>query len=244
MDEVIAKTVSHVHSFWSYDGKWELAKIANYFCSCGYDVVLTSEHDRTFDETRWNEYKRACRAASSDNILIVPGIEYSDEDNITHILVWGISEFLGSNCPTKTILEKVASKNGVCVLAHPSRHKAWQKIDDAWLPLFHGIELWNRKFDGFAPSREAVNLLNRSNKAIPFVGLDFHRANQAFPLSMMIKVCGALSEEAICDSIREARCRSLAFGCPAIYFSRGLPFIVAKLADTIRRVRSKIIEHT
>ena len=121
----IAKAVSHIHSEWSYDAYWPLSKIAWFFEKIGYRLVLTNEHDRTFDNKRWEEYRNACCEASTDRILIVPGLEYSDVTNTIHVLVWGTLPFLGNNHNIETLLRKVNELNGICVLAHPSRKNAW-----------------------------------------------------------------------------------------------------------------------
>jgi hypothetical protein len=241
-EKVIAKAVVHIHSAWSYDGNWELPRIADLFGRRGYDVVLTAEHDRTFNEQRWEDYKKACREASTARTLIVPGIEYSDETNTIHVLVWGVPVFLGNNQPTGDLLRKATGKNGICVLAHPSRCEAWKKLDSSWLPLFHGIELWNRKFDGIAPSREASGLLKVPGTSTAFVGLDFHRINQLFPLTMMIQINGTLSAENVFTALRTGNSCPLALGISALRFTGGFLSPVAAAADRIRRLIAKSIK--
>ena len=240
-DEVIVNAVCHIHSKWSYDGNWELSKIASFFGRHGYRVVLTSEHDQSFDRQRWEDYQKACAGASTRCTLIIPGIEYSDAANAVHVLVWGVSDFLGNHRPTAETLSGAVQGNGICVLAHPSRREAWRLIDPSWLPLFHGIELWNRKFDGIAPSREARDLLESSGGAIPFAGLDFHESRQLFPLSMKIEQDGAVSREGVLDAIRRKRCRPSVMRIPAEFFSSGIPLHFVQAADRIRRVLSRII---
>jgi hypothetical protein len=240
-DEVIVNTVCHIHSKWSYDGNWELSKIASFFGRFGYRAVLTSEHDRSFDRQRWEEYKNACDRESTRRTLIIPGIEYSDAANAVHVLVWGVSDFLGKDRPTAETLSEAAKRNGICVLAHPSRREAWRLIDPSLLPSFHGIELWNRKFDGIAPSREAAALFNLSGSAIPFTGLDFHEHRQIFPLSMKIEQNGAVTREGILEAIRQKRCRPSVIGIPAEFFASGIPLHCAQATDKFRRVLSRII---
>jgi hypothetical protein len=241
--EVTIKAAVHIHSNWSHDGKWTLPRIADFFSKLGYRVVLTSEHDTTFDSNRWQMYQEACHAASTDKILLVPGIEYSDESNTIHILVWGIESFLGKQQSTGTILQKVNESNGVCVLAHPSRRNAWKQIDTAWLPLLHGLEFWNRKADGIAPSREAINLLKSNTKLNLFVGLDFHRPNQLFPLSMMIRTNGPLSLDNVYNSLRNGNYQSLVLGLPAIYFKSNPFFSCTMMAELLRETAAKQLKH-
>jgi len=239
---MLVRAVVHVHSEWSYDGAWTLEKIANLFRRLNCKVILMSEHDISFDHTRWESYQKACAKLSDEGLLIIPGIEYSDENNAIHVLTWAVAEFLGNNQPTGNILEKVNEKNGICVFAHPSRHEAWQRLDSSWLPLFHGIEFWNRKFDGIAPSREASDLLKLSGKSTPFVGLDFHRINQLFPLSMMIHVKGTLSKDNVFTALRTGQSYPLAMGVSALRFTDGFLSSSVKVADRIRRLASKLIK--
>lgn len=237
------KAVLHIHSAWSYDGKWNLSKIANFFGTLGYDLILTAEHDRTFDDESWVDYQKACLKASTKRTLIIPGMEYSDADNIVHILVWGVSEFLGKNLKTGDLLQKANIKKGICVLAHPGRRNAWQKLEKSWIPLLHGIEIWNRKFDGIAPSQEAVEILRANHRIVPFAGLDFHQANQAYPLSMSIVIDGTLSTENVFHALRKSQCAPMVYGLSATHFTKGMPFSISKIADRARRTLSRIIKH-
>jgi hypothetical protein len=83
------RVAAYVHSSWSYNAEWWLQYIARAFRRRKYDVVLMSEHDRGFDKQRWAEYQKACVEASTDDILLIPGIEYEDADNVVHTPVWG-----------------------------------------------------------------------------------------------------------------------------------------------------------
>lgn len=202
--------VSHVHSEWSYDGSWKLDELVREFSGRGYQVMLTTEHDRGFTESKWTDYRAACRQASTEKLLIIPGIEYSDPENIVHILTWGDVPFLGENLPTKTMLEGVRKAGGVAVLAHPSRRKAWQRFDAAWSEYLIGIEVWNRKTDGWRPSPDAPALLAIAG-CQPFVGVDFHDRRQLFPLTMVLDCPVPLSHGAVMDCLRSRRCEPRAF---------------------------------
>ncbi len=124
---------------------------------------------------------------------MVPGIEYSDAANRVHVLVWGPVPFLGENLATIEMLEAVRASQGVAVLAHPSRKNAWQSFTPEWADKLLGIEVWNRKYDGWAPSETAPTLLAGVD-AIPFVGLDFHSQRQSFPLTMALELETQITE--------------------------------------------------
>ena len=84
---MLVHAAAHIHSQWSYDGKWSLDRLAETFSRRGYQVLLMSEHQNGFDEDRRLQYRKACLAASNGKILLVPGMEYSDPSNTVHILV-------------------------------------------------------------------------------------------------------------------------------------------------------------
>ena len=194
----------HVHSNLSYDGSYTLEALSDKFSRAGYRVVLMTEHDRGFSPERLCQLRQLCDAASTKDLLMIPGIEYSDASNQVHILVWGDVPFLGENLPTEETLRRVKEAGGVAVFAHPSRRDAWQCFKPNWGESLAGIEVWNRKYDGWAPSRIAQDL-QRSAGAIPFVGLDFHTQKQSFPLAMAMDIDATVTERAVLDCIRARR---------------------------------------
>ena len=206
--------ICHVHSNWSYDGSWTLEALRDRFRSRGYRVLMMTEHDRGFSGQRLEEYRRVCAQISCKEILVVPGIEYSDAQNKVHVLVWGPVPFLGEGLPTVDMLKGVTQANGVAVLAHPSRRDAWKTFEPAWAEHLLGIEAWNRKYDGWAPSKTAPALL-RQHGAVPFVGLDFHTARQSFRMGMTLDLAGStVDESAVIACVRERRCHATALGLP------------------------------
>lgn len=203
----------HIHSDWSYDGNWTLAELVDEFSHRGYRVLMMTEHDRGFTPSKWQDYREQCANASSENILVLPGIEYSDAANLVHVLSWGDLPFLGENLPTSVMLEAIKQSGGVSVLAHPSRRNAWRSFDPTWVKLLSGIELWNRKTDGWRPSTKAKTLIDTTG-VLPFAGLDFHDHKQLFPLAMHLDLAGAPTEDSVLKCIKEHRCQPYAFNLP------------------------------
>lgn len=237
----------HVHSDWSYDGSWTLDRLATAFGEKGYDVVLMTEHDRGFDESRWRDYCAACAESSSSELLFVPGIEYSDADNVTHILCWSEEiSFLGEDQDTLLTLEAAAEANACAVFAHPWRKRAHERYRPSWVPHLVGVETWNRKADGIAPRKEAVEMV-RGTELTPYASLDFHRARQFFPLAMEVDVEDRPADVAsVLDALRDRRTRALAFGRPLELFTSGFAGGAVRAAEatrssvaaTIRRLKS------
>jgi hypothetical protein len=172
-----------------------------------------TEHDRGFSQSKWAEYRAACRQASSGQVLVVPGIEYSDPSNTVHILTWGDLPFLGEAVATNTVLRQVADAAGIAVLAHPSRRGAWRRFEPSWTQKLLGIEVWNRKTDGWCPSPHGRALLATSD-CVPFVGIDSHDRHETFPLAMTLDCPMPLSELSILECLRSRRCYATAFQMP------------------------------
>jgi len=231
------RVAAHVHSSWSYDGEWSLENLSRSMGKRGYDAVLMSEHDRGFDEGRWREYQAACDAAGASGALLVPGMEYSDPTNTVHVLVWGPGPFLGEGLTTERLIDRVRSERLPAVLAHPSRKNAWRRFDPAWRDALAGVEIWNRKTDGFRPSERGAAL--RREQDLPgWVGMDFHRRRQWFPLAMRFRDA-ALSPESLQEAALAGRCAAEAFGVRAEAFCVGLGAGLSRMAEfgrvTLRR---------
>jgi hypothetical protein len=217
-----ARIAAHVHSEWSYDGAWPLPELAEAFSRRHYDVVMLSEHNRGFDQERFERYREACAAASTDRILLLPGIEYEDPDNVVHIPVWGEAvPFLGSGRPIYDVLSAADDHDAAAVLAHPWRLGAWKLLEPEWVPLLSAVEIWNRKYDGVAP--RAIGLeLARKHGLPPFAALDFHNRRHFFPLAMTVELDRPPTIRSIVELLREGRSEPEFLGRSALFFTRGL----------------------
>ena len=228
------RAACHVHSDWSYDGKFSLGKIAEMFSERGYRVVMVTEHDQGFDEARRLQHREACRAASNEKILLVPGIEYSDASNTIHLLVWGNVPFIGTGVDTDATLTAAEAAGGIVVLAHPSRRNAWKRFKLDWKKKLLGIELWNRKTDGWAPSKDAAPLIEASGVQ-PFVGMDFHDTKQFFPLATIIEIEPSVTEARVLTCLKGRRFASEAFGRRIQFLSGGPTVKTLRAAEFMRR---------
>lgn len=177
----------HVHSDWSDDGRWTLEDIARGFARRGYGAVLLAEHDRGWESDRWDAYREACHRHSTGDCLLVPGIEYGDANNVVHVTVWGDIPFLGAARPTLEILRSAKTAGAASVFAHPERREACRQFTPEWADLLTGIEVWNRKYDGWAPSREALKLAAAHPHLRMLVGNDFHTRRQFFPFALALE---------------------------------------------------------
>jgi hypothetical protein len=210
-----------------------------------------SEHDTGFEPARFEAYRAACAAASRYGALLVPGIEYSSPDNDIHILTWGVEHFLTEHRPVGETLSRVAEADGVAIFAHPARRAAWKSYDPDWTPLLHGIELWNRKADGIAWGREALDLIGLTGLPAT-VGHDFHRLRQLYPLWQGVQrpASGGDREawgSVILDALRAGHTVPYAFGRPLLdadgrpgpALHRGLDVARRALRDMVKGVSGR-----
>jgi hypothetical protein len=215
------RAAAHVHSEWSYDASWPLEELAKAFARRRYDVVLMAEHDRGFDAKRWRAYGEACAAAGDGRVLLVPGMEYEDADNVVHVATWGEdAPYLGHGRPTLEVLEDARRAGAAAVFAHPWRRDAFTRFRPEWAPLLSAVEIWNRHYDGVAPSREGLRLSSEHGLA-PFVSLDFHTRRQFFPLAMELDLDGAVSTAAVYEALAAGRFRPAALRVSALRFAHG-----------------------
>jgi predicted metal-dependent phosphoesterase TrpH len=224
----------HVHSEWSYDAKIPLTELSALFARHGYDAVFMCEHDRGFDAERLEAYAEACERASAAGALLIPGIEYADAEDRVHVPVWGDVPFLGEAVPTGQLLEDVAAHDGVSVLAHPVRRDAWETVQPEWLRLCTGIEIWTRKWDGWAPNPQACRWAAQAN-LVGVASLDLHQARQTFPLAMQMEIADPLSAESCVEAFRQRRCHAIIHGLPAAPLTHGGLGRCARAVERLRR---------
>jgi hypothetical protein len=234
------RVAAHVHSAWSDDGSWTLPRIATVFARFGYDVILMSEHSRGFTAGKWQEYTEACRQASSDRVILVPGIEYGDEDDVVHVPVWGLGQFLGDTTPIGFLLPEVADAGGISVWAHPWRREAWRRFEPSWLDHLSAVEVWNRKYDGVAPSRDALALARREGLRST-VALDFHTRRQLFPLSLSLKIDDGPTQTAVCAALAAGRFAPRVLGLPLAPLVNGPGGTALQGLEVLRRAAARAL---
>ena len=130
--------------------------------------------------------------------------------------------------------ELAAEHKGISILAHPRRRDAWKTVDPEWLRICTGVEVWTRKWDGWAPNKLACGSAADA-ELIEVAALDLHSPRQMFPLAMELEVGSSLSGEACVDAVRQGRCRALIGGLPAAPLTVGGLASAARAVETLRR---------
>ena len=233
------KALFHIHSTYSYDGEWSLEKLKNSAIKHGYNALFICEHNRNFSDKKFKSLIKECDNLSDDKVLLIPGIEYEDADNIIHICTFGLKNLISEYSSINDLLQKVVKENGIAVYAHPEGKHSYKKIDKNVFSLLNGIEVWNRKEDGIKPSKIAWSLYKK-HKVTPFVSLDFHRKAQLFPLSILFRNI-SLDKEEILESIRNGKLVSTAFGIPISFFYNPIIYLCMVSVDYTRKGLLSII---
>ena len=201
------KGIVHVHSNYSYDGQHSLEEIAEMGKNRGYHFIGMSEHSDTFDEEKIARYVKECKNASTENCLIIPGIEFTCENNL-HILGLGVRQYTSGKDPFQ-IARFIRQQGGVAVIAHPVRYH--YQIPEGLAAVVDGIEVWNAGYDGrFVPNDLSLallrNLKDHGGGLYAFGGQDLHQIIDHCHVQIAVLSDGAGAGE-ILKSLKEGTFR-------------------------------------
>ncbi|MCP4727693.1 MAG: hypothetical protein GY863_21820 [bacterium] len=181
----------HIHSTFSGDGILSVAGIAQYYRSKNYHFVCLTDHSpkedgETFTEEEISELIRQCERSSTDDFVIVPGLECETVDE-WHILAIGIKEPI-DYVEWKPILQDIRRQKGIAVLAHPLFYE--NDYPEDFLYELDGIEVWNARKGKKYPEVTVVNkikkLTEEGSKITGYFGQDLHRTQDYRNLDIII----------------------------------------------------------
>ena len=101
-------------------------------------------------------------------------------------------------------------------------------------PLLSAIEVWNRKYDGIAPRREAKRFAQHEGLR-SFVALDSHTSHEFFPLAMSVSLQECPTTISLIEAIRAGDCCPEFLGISALRFTRGLEVATLRSLESVRR---------
>src|SRR4030067_2805075 len=199
------KGIIHVHSNYSHDGQHSLEEIVQFGTRCGYNFIGMSEHSDTLNEEKMTEYVKECQKVSSSHCLIIPGIEFTCENNL-HIVGLGVQHYTEAKNPFK-VTEFIQKQGGLAIIAHPTRYNYKIRADLAI--MVDGIEIWNSVYDGrFVPNDKSLNLVkeikNNNKTILAFGGQDLHRINGNCKVETTLS-CDKLNNFAILQALKEGK---------------------------------------
>ncbi len=195
----------HVHTDFSYDGHVDIATLGTMLRAEKLDFAVLTEHVEGFCEEKFADYIAQCEAHSADDLLLVPGIEYtfkSGEDRVEIILI-GKKSFVVAEDVAR-LLEHKRRNELLAFLPHPLKFKS---VADEVLSAVDMIEVWNRRYDGgaFMPTENIdfyrKSILRRGQAVNAAGGVDFHMVGDALDLVTRVN-CQSLDCLSLCQALR------------------------------------------
>ena len=200
----------HVHSDFSFDGTKSIEEIISQVSPEGYRFLALAEHVPGLDEEVFAEYLDCCKSASTEELVVIPGLEVISEFDL-EILALGIDRWIGPG-PLRTVIDAVHDAGGLAVLAHPYGWNPdfYLSIQSALADL-HGVEVWNHRRDGDSGENPgALKLLDHLRQAnegmLAFGGMDYHGPYKGRDL-VTIAEPEVLTEEAVVSALKAGRFR-------------------------------------
>ena len=189
MANTLIKVIAHVHSRYSHDGELSLDQIIELCKLNGYSAVLLTEHAQDINEESFGRLLNDAARLTDEHFVVISGLEYEGEGD-THLLVFGLKEYLSCDLPLHEIACYARKKGLVVVVAHPQRNKGF--IPEELVNYINGIEIWNSKNDGqFVPDPSNLKLLKQLRESrtelFGYGGLDLHWVNQSVSLHMGVE---------------------------------------------------------
>jgi predicted metal-dependent phosphoesterase TrpH len=159
----------HAHTTWS-DGHLTLAQLVDLYGESGFDVLCVTDHSVRLDDPTpaavdswaWPGYlsavrAEAARALSEYGMLVLPGLELSDNDPdpdlSAHALALGLDQHISVDLGIVRALEAAHDQRAAVIAAHPytaadvTSMRPTRRIArelETFRPLVHRYELFNR----------------------------------------------------------------------------------------------------
>jgi hypothetical protein len=169
--------VLHVHSDFSHDGLDSLDALRAFAEKRGIAFIGLTDHAEDFDAHRFEVYVERCRAASTDRVRLIPGLEYRFTGfKGLHLLALGLTRWICGDTPMALATEARGAA-GLTILAHPVLTK--YSVPEELLDRIDAIEVWNAAYNTrYLPDPRAIRLLQRAQRSRPHLvgtaGLDQH----------------------------------------------------------------------
>ena len=129
----------HIHTTWS-DGKCSPDRVVELYGESGFDVIAITDHVldsesikkarkqtsglSAVSRSEFSNYQQALWAASRRawekyGMLVVPGVEITNNTARYHILSLDIKEYISPDLDVEAIIEKTREQQGISVACHP-----------------------------------------------------------------------------------------------------------------------------
>ena len=151
----------HIHTTFS-DGEMKLSEVIDLYGINGFDVIAITDHVfdtqcshslnmirkgayvGNFDRYFWAIKKVSSYAREKYDLLIIPGIEVTNNKVGFHILGLDIKKTIDANLSAKEVIEEIHRQEGLAIACHPyykiSELQNRQKIEETTLYLWENRE--------------------------------------------------------------------------------------------------------
>lgn len=157
----------HIHTTWS-DGTLSLDEVVTLYGEAGFDAIAITDHmldsnsiarsgkppnkllalDRSqFDDYRESLWQAARHAWEAYGMLLIPGVELTNNTDRYHILALDTKEYISPDLPVVEIIDAIRRQQGISVACHPyfrnhsgddpsfhlwENHERYASLFDAW----------------------------------------------------------------------------------------------------------------
>jgi hypothetical protein len=161
-----------------------------------------SEHSDTLNEEKMVLYVQECQRVSGPDCLVVPGIEFTCENNL-HLVGLGVQHYTDIKDPIR-VAEFIRQRGGIAIIAHPIRYN--YQIPKNLIAAVDGVEVWNSVYDGrFVPNDRSLKLLRemrRENKSLlAFGAVDLHHVPHNTKVTMTLP-CHELKKKDLLNALK------------------------------------------
>jgi predicted metal-dependent phosphoesterase TrpH len=210
----------HIHTGWS-DGSCTVREVIDLYGQSGFDVIAITDHvldscslrkemekhgrHCSIEMHRYAEYRRdlwnAARYAwETYGMLLIPGVELTNDTGKYHILALDSKEYISPDHDVETILQEITSQGGVSVACHPSvRNHSGQSPSEY---LWSNMDRFSMMFDSWeVANRDDLFNVIGLKKFRYLANSDFHEKRHLMSWKTLLRC--ARNTEAIKEAIRK-----------------------------------------
>mgnify|MGYP003873350117 CR=1 FL=1 len=206
----------HIHTTIS-DGVLDLMSLIDFYGSRGFDVISITEHlheesilkseveeDKatyslgrdTFDRYL-EDLRRAARYAWREyEMLLIPGVELSNDTRSYHILVIDVKRYIDPALPVEEIIFQAREQGALTIAAHPCRRQGgWNGTSLLW----REHKRYGRIIDAWEAANRREIYADVISSGYKFIGCsDFHKPDHIYSWKTLL-----YAEKSV-DSVKEA----------------------------------------
>lgn len=198
----------HLHTDLSHDGELTFEELTSFLKEKGYDFMTITEHSYDVDQDAMNRLAEQAEAASTDDFLVLAGIEFRCDTEID-ILGLGVHQTTEAT-DLAEVIDHIHAHDGVAIFAHPGQRKSY-RISQDWVTKLDGAEIYNLKEGRLMPQFPPLKFCRLMRRWHPKLnihfGLDLHRYEGYLFLSNTVRA-EKNSREAILTALREGSFRN------------------------------------